>query len=120
MNERHKRSIPEEEGTKRVGGRIPVKELSSDLGLVLEIRSVVVAVEERRGKAVKRSEEAEVGEIEGKAERSEDIFHLLLVVVAIAATFAIFAVRGTSTPQPEMNECLQDKRKVDRDWRVRE
>jgi hypothetical protein len=92
MNERHKRSIPEDEGTKRVGGKIPVKELSSDLGLVLEIRSVVV-VEERRGKAVKRNEEAEVGGIEGKAERSEDIFHLLLVVVAIAATFAIFACK---------------------------
>jgi hypothetical protein len=73
-----------------------VKELSRDLGLVLEIRSVVV-VEERRGKAVKRNEEAEVGGIEGKAERSEDIFHLLLVVVlvvvAIAATFAIFACK---------------------------
>jgi uncharacterized membrane protein len=95
MNERHRRSIPEDEGTKRVGGRIPVKELSNDLGLVLEIRSV--AVEERRGKAVKRNEEAEVGGIEGKAERSEDIFHLLLVVVlvvvAIAATFAIFACK---------------------------
>jgi hypothetical protein len=118
MNERHKRSIPEEEGTKRVGGRIPVKELSSDLGLVLEIRSVVVAVEERRGKAVKRSEEAEVGEIEGKAERSEDIFHLLLVVVAIAATFAIFACKRNFNSTTR-NECLQDKKKVDRDWRER-
>jgi hypothetical protein len=68
-----------------------VKEGSRDWDLGLEIRSVVG--EER----VKRNEEAEVGGIEGKAERREDMFHLLvvvvglLVVVAITATFAIVA-----------------------------
>lgn len=66
-----------------------MKEGRRDWDLGLEIRSVVG--EER----VKRNEEAEVGGIEGKAERREDIFHLLvvvvgfLVVVAITATFAI-------------------------------
>lgn len=70
-----------------------MKEGSRDWDLGLEIRSVVG--EER----VKRNEETEVGGIEGKAERREDIFHLLvvvelLVVVAITATFAIFASGG--------------------------
>lgn len=73
-----------------------MKEGSRDWDLTLEIRSVVG--EER----VKRNEEAEVGGIEGKEERREDIFHLLVVVgwlllvVAITATFAIIDCFTTS------------------------
>ena len=90
-----------------------MKEGSRNWGLGLEIRSVVG--EER----VKRNEEAEVGGIEGKAERREDMFHLLLVlvvvVVAITATFAIFASRRGTPTRVSQFSILQDKRKVDRD-----
>lgn len=55
-----------------------MKEGSRDWDLTLEIRSVVG--EER----VKRNEEAEVGGIEGKEERREDIFHLLLVFLYLS------------------------------------
>lgn len=63
------------------------------MDLIFEIRSVD---EEGGGNAVTRNNEAEGGVMEGKAERREDMFQRLvevvvLVVVAITATFAILA-----------------------------
>lgn len=84
-----KSSIPDEAEPKRGRGRRPVNGGSRDLGLILEIRSFAG---EGGGNDVKRTNEAEGGVLEGKAERREDMFQRLvgvLVVVAITATFAI-------------------------------
>lgn len=66
-----------------------MKEGRRDLGLVLEIRSVAEE-DEGGGKTGKRTE---MGEERGRAERREDILHMLLLLslllVAITATCAI-------------------------------
>lgn len=63
----------------------------------LEIRSVG---EERGAKRNEVGEEEAEGEIEGSAERSEDILHLLLLSVVVVAITAILA-SWNSAAQPE-------------------
>lgn len=87
--------VPEaEEGAEKkrgLRGVRPVKLVRRDLGLVREIRSFIEEGEEDAATEKRTEEENEEGGLEGdgKAERKEDMDHLLSLLVAMTETDAI-------------------------------